>query len=580
MNWIGHLWMGWVACVSGTAVAWGIASRPVQESGPVPESGVAQPATPDFSGSIAAVVFEKCSICHRPGQVGPFPLLTYRDVSSRSKTIAATIRAGYMPPWKPLDHGLAFSNDRSLSPSERERILAWIDAGCPEGDPARTPPIPAFPDGWTLGKPDLIVRMKDPFPVPADGPDLYRSFVFPLQLPDDKWVKAVELRPQANAAMHHALFFLDSTGSARKMDGRDGQPGIAGMGFLAGIGGAAGGGAAGSDARGGALSGLGRLFRSGSPPAQRENIDAALARGLGGYVPGAVPSRLPGDLAMELPAGSDIVMQTHFHPSGKPESEQAELGLYLADREPSKRLVPIQIPAMFGFGAGIDIPAGEPDFRIRESFTLPVSVQAISVGGHAHYICSRMKMTARLPDGRETVLLEIDDWDLDWQDRYLFASPVELPAGTVLESEICYDNSSANPENPYHPPRRIRWGRQSNDEMGSITLAVVASDEKDRPRLQEQLQQHFRSAIVSRFAQGRGLGQLILQLDEDRDGKLQPSEAPPRLSGEVFSELDRDGDGALDESELSGLTRLLRLGGQLTEGEPTPPAPARGPRDR
>ncbi|MEQ1904335.1 MAG: cytochrome c [Pirellulaceae bacterium] len=508
-----------------------------------------------FSSDIATIIYDKCSSCHRPGQVGPFPLLTFDDVKKRASTIEAVIENDYMPPWKPVNHNVQFSNDRSLSKSQKEKLRQWIAADCPEGDRVAMPTPPEFPDGWSLGKPDLIVKMNGQFEIPADGPDIYRSFVFPLQLPEDKWVKAIELRSSAKSAMHHALFFLDLSGNARKMDGSDGKAGISGMGFLADFGGAAGGNQTGG---GGLLSRLGgQRNQRGTSAMEDGRIDGALARGLGGYVPGAMPTKLPGDLAMALPKGSDIVMQTHFHPSGKRETEQAEMALYFADRPPSKQLVPIQVPAMFGFGANIDIPAGEKNFRVTDSFTLPIDVKAISVGGHAHYICREMKMIARTPTGTEITLMQIDDWDLDWQDRYLYAEPVFLPAGTVITTDIVYDNSADNPENPYQPPQGIRWGRQSNDEMGSVTLAVVAADESQRPDLQVALRTHFTSSIADRFTKGKETGQMLLQLDENRDGKLQKSEAPPRLSGRVFEMLDQDSDGALDAAELGRLRELI-----------------------
>jgi len=403
----------------------------------------------------------------------------------------------------------------------------------------------------------MILEMTGDFVVPADGPDLYRSFVFPLALPEDVWVKAVELRSAASSSMHHALFFLDDTGTARRMDGSDGKAGIAGMGFLGG----------GLDA--GALFAngtgpLGRLAnrlgnRTGSEqPNQERRIDQALARGLGGYVPGTIPTPLPGDYAMQISKGSDVVMQTHFHPSGKPEVEHAKLGLYLAKQPPSKQLVNIQIPPMFGFGAGIDIPAGESDFRIVDEFRLPIDVEAIGVGGHAHYICKTMRLSAILPDGKEILLLDIEDWDLDWQDRYFFDNAVSLPAKSLLRTEIHYDNSSKNPENPFSPPQRIRWGRQSNDEMGSITLTVVATEESKRSELQDAVRDHFSKAIVERFTSGEGLQRMLMQLDEDRDGKLQMEEVPPRMSGPIFGILDVDRDGGLDPQELQKASELLR----------------------
>ncbi len=536
-----------------TEIADGFASATQQE---VIDRGL-RTAPVTFASDIAPIIYEKCSACHRPGQVGPFSLLSYDDVARRAKTIQTVVDRGYMPPWKPIHRNLTYSNDRSLSKIQIETLQTWFEHGCPEGDRATTPPAPEFPDAWSLGKPDRVIRMNGQFQIPASGPDVYRSFVFPLDLAEDKWVKAIEVRPQAKSAMHHALFFLDSSGNARKLDGSDGQAGISGMGFLSDFGGEtnvdAGILGKGSNVLN-RLAGRSRTIKSNAVEDGR--IDAALARGLGGYVPGAVPSLLPGDLAMALPRGSDIVMQTHFHPSGTPETEQAELALYFADKPPSKQLVPVQVPPMFGFGANIDIPPGEKNFRVSDSFTLPIDVQAISVGGHAHYICREMKMIATTPAGQSIVLLQIDDWDLDWQDRYLFAEPVELPAGTKVRTDIVYDNSADNPENPFNPPQRIRWGRQSNDEMGSITLAVVAADENLRPELQASLRKHFSQSILARFTQAAGLGEMIMQLDENRDGKLQRSEAPPRLSGRVFDLLDRDADGALDRDELAKLREL------------------------
>ncbi len=356
-----------------------------------------------------------------------------------------------MPPWKPLHVGIDFSNNRRLTDQQIGAIDAWVAAGCPEGPRDQMPSAPQFAEGWSLGKPDLIVKMAKPFRVPADGPDVYRSFVLPVGLPEDTWIKAYELKPTARNAVHHALFFVDDTGSVRNQSERDGQTGLKGMNFLRGVGG---------------------NFLERGPD--------RLAGGLGGYVPGATPRPLPGDLARFLPKGSDIIMQTHFHPTGKPEVEQAELGLYFADKPPTHRLVPIQLPPLFGMGAGIDIPAGESNYSIQASYTLPIDVKGIEIGGHAHYICRTMKMTATLPSGETRTLLEIDDWDLDWQDQYQFAKPEALAKGTKLNVTITYDNSANNPENPYSPPQNIKWGRESNDEMGSITLQVIASDESQR----------------------------------------------------------------------------------------------------
>ena len=497
-----------------------------------------------FADDIGPIVHSKCTMCHREGQPGPFELLTFEDVQQRAETIQAVVHDNYMPPWKPVNDDVAYSNDRRLTKNEHQLIDDWIAAGTPAGDLSQLE-LPEFSSGWSLGEPDLVVRMNGRFAVPASGRDVYRSFVFPVGLEEDKWVKAVELRPTARGAMHHALFFIDTTGEARRRDGRNGKAGISGMSFL----------------------------RSGN----RVATSALGIRGLGGYVPGAMPNKLPGDLAMLLPKGGDIVMQTHFHPSGKPEWEEAELALYFADEKPSRQMVPIQMPPLFGRLAGIDVPPGEKNFEITQSFTIPVDVQAVQIGGHAHYICREMDMTATLPDGKSIELLTIDDWDLDWQDQYQFREPLTLPKGTQLDVRLVYDNSADNPENPHSPPKRIAWGRESTDEMGAITLQVVAVDQRDESTLRgansklvsaafrDQFRQRLtprsnRPAIRNRPLRGAINAGLVKLMDRNKDGKLQHSEVPERSRQRIFDFADNDGDGVIDEQEIEKALAALQRG--------------------
>ena len=500
-----------------------------------------------FADNIASIVHSHCTSCHRQGQSGPFELITYDDVVKNSKTIQQVVNQRYMPPWKPDPNGIHYLNDRRLSSQQIEQINAWVEGGCVEGDRKKTPKPPTYPDGWSLGKPDLVLTMDESFTVPADGPDLYRSFVFKAGLDEDRWIKAIELRPTARAAVHHALFFVDSSGRVKDIREKDGKPGVKGMNFFRGIG-----------ASGNGFS----------------RMADGLARGLGGYVPGATPNRLPGDLARFLPRGSDIIMQTHFHPTGKVEHEKAELGIYFADVPPKQRLVPIQMPALFGVGAGIDIPAGEKEFTIEETMTLPISVKAFEIGGHAHYICKRMVLEATLPDSSKQTLLKIDDWDLDWQDQYLFSKEIELPKGTSLRVSITYDNSADNPENPYSPPRRITWGRESNDEMGAITMTVIAANEEERPILEEAVRkrsiQAIRNRIQNQSQSSSGLGErlgglrgrlgngaMLKLLDRNQDGALDSDEIPEGIRDRLLDFLDEDGNDRLDARELEAGRRNM-----------------------
>lgn len=473
-----------------------------------------------YHRDIAPIVYANCTSCHREGENTPFPLTSYEEVSRKAQTIRLVTQDRYMPPWHANEEATAFLDVRRLTPAQITLIDRWVAAGKPEGNPADAPVAPVFTPGWQLGEPDLIVKMALPYDVPADGPDIYRNFVLPLDLPADRWVKAVELRPSARSVVHHSLFFLDSSGTARKLDGKDGKPGFKGMSFR----------------------------QSGS---------------LGAYVPGVSPRMLPGDLARPLPKGSDLVLSTHFHPSGKVESEQTTVGIYLTDQPPSRKLEELQVPPDFGRNAGIDIPAGEANFTIKKNFTLPVAVETYSVSGHAHYLCTTMKMTATSPEGESRILLDIPDWNLDWQDTYYFAEPLILAAGTVIESVITYDNSTGNPENPHTPPKRVKWGLESTDEMGSITLVGVALDAADDRQLhlsskaqQTQLiarlgQELNKSGVLER------LPEILKKLDRNQDNSLQESELPERMRAALLLQLDKDGDKTLNPSELGSLKDWL-----------------------
>jgi uncharacterized protein (TIGR03437 family) len=404
--------------------------------------GYAQTVT--FSEHIAPIVYNNCTKCHRPGQVAPMTLMSYDDVRRFGGTIASQTQSRFMPPWKPEPGWVAYRDERRLTPDQIALIGQWVANGMPEGDPAKAPPVPQFPDGWQLGTPDLILEMPAAFSVPADGPDIYRNFVLPTNLTEDKWIKAIELKPSARVVVHHSLFFSDTTGGARALDAKDGQPGFPGF---------------------------GTIFTVGNPL-------SAINGGLGGWVPGTTPAFLPEGLALPLPKNSDFLLQTHFHPNGQAQSEKTVIGLYFGPA-PARPLTQVQVPAFFGIRANISIPAGAPDYKVRGSFTLPVDVDAVGVWAHAHYLGKEAKLTATLPTGEVRILLWIKQWDFNWQDQYLFQDLLPLPKGTRLDGELVYDNSENNYRNPNTPPKLVQWGENSTDEMGSLLLNVVPRQAAD-----------------------------------------------------------------------------------------------------
>ncbi len=399
-----------------------------------------------FTEHIAPIIFNNCVKCHRIGQVAPFALTTYDEVGRRAATIAAVVDSRYMPPWKPEPGWVPYRDERRLTAEQIALIRQWVAEGAPEGDSSRLPQMPAFADGWQLGTPDLVLEMPAGFTVPADGPDIYRNFVLPTGLSEDKWVKAIELKPSARGVVHHVLFFADATGAARARDGRDGNPGFPGLGAIFTV-------------------------QAGDPI-------TALTGGLGGWVPGTTPAFLPEGIALPLHKGADLLLQTHFHPNGLSQVEKTVVGLYFGPK-PTRDLTQLQAPAFFGIRANIDIPAGMRDYKLRGSFTIPADVDAVGVTAHAHYLAREAKLTATLPSGEVRILLWIRNWDFNWQDQYQFESLLPLPKGTRIDGELIYDNSADNFRNPNNPPRRVTWGEQSTDEMGSLILSVVPRQAPD-----------------------------------------------------------------------------------------------------
>ena len=228
----------------------------------------------------------------------------------------------------------------------------------------------------------------------------------------------------------------------------------------------------------------------------------------------ATPVFLPEGVALPLPKGSDIVLQMHFHLTGKAETEQSTIGIYFADKAPERRVWSLQIPALFGFGAGLDIPAGKKDYTVEDSFTTPVDLTAFIVGAHAHYIAKEMKASATLPDGSTQPLLWIPDWDFAWQDRYTYKTPLVLPKGTRITARIVYDNTDDNPHNPATPATRVHWGEQSFDEMGSVILAVQTVNKEDESALQQAVVERARGALAQARANGT-----LQRLMEQRAGR-------------------------------------------------------------
>jgi mono/diheme cytochrome c family protein len=395
-----------------------------------------------FNKDIAPILHKNCAACHRPGEVAPFALLTYDDAKKRAKQLVKVTHQRYMPPWKAEPGYGDFVDPRRLTDAQIALIKKWADEGAVEGKASDRPATPVFTSDWQLGKPDQVIEMSEEFEVPAEGKDIYRCFVIPINNAEDKYVTAVEYRPGNREVVHHALLFLDNTGQARKRDARDAKPG----------------------------------YSSGGGPG------FVPAGALGGWAPGLTPRHYPEGVAAVIQKGSDLVLQTHFHPTGKVEKEKSSLALYFAKKATTKVLVGTGLTSI-----NIDIPAGEKAFKATATVTLPVDTEFISVTPHAHLLCKQIKADYTLPTGLKKPLIWIKDWDFDWQDQYQFKTPLRLPKGTKIDMEYTFDNSAENVRNPSSPPKRVKLGEQTNDEMAILFMNAAVKSPADGKRLAEAM---------------------------------------------------------------------------------------------
>lgn len=395
-----------------------------------------------YCRDIAPILRQRCEVCHRPSQVAPFPLTNFEEAKSHSEMLVEVTRTRLMPPWIPgpaKTHG--FVGERWLTDRELELLTAWVQNDCPLGDEADLPPPARFVDGWQLGQPDLIVKMPEPFTVPANGPDLLQNFVLPIEISEDKMVAAVEFHPGNKRVVHHAVLFLDDKGQARKLDAATPEPGYSnfgGPGFLP----------------------------SGA---------------LGGWSVGNTARRLPNNMGRYLKKGSDIVVQVHYHPTGKVEEDQSELGIYFVDK-PVPELLKEKaklVGSIWMANYEMDIPAGEPNYKRSTSYTLPKDVIMVGIVPHMHLLGKSMRVTAKQPNQKEEVLIDIPHWNYNWQDEYYYERPIRLKAGTQLVVEAVFDNSSDNPVNPSSPPQRVTWGEETTDEMLFCFFLLTADKTED-----------------------------------------------------------------------------------------------------
>jgi tetratricopeptide (TPR) repeat protein len=474
----------------------------------------AHPAMPNrqqvtFNRDIAPIVLHYCAPCHRPGEAGPFPLLTYADAKSHARQIAAVSAKRFMPPWLPEPQPLRFADELRLSDEQIGLLQKWVEDGEAEGAPADLPATPQFVPGWQLGPPDKIVRAEEPYVLPESGSDMYWNFIFRTPVDRTRWLKAIEIRPGDKRVVHHANILVDRNQTARGQEAEPGA-GFAGMEL--------------------------KIESEAFDPDSHFLF----------WKPGTVIRPEPEGMALRLDKDTDLILNVHLQPSGKPEKIQPSLGLYFTDQPATLFPMLLQLEN----DRQLDIPPGAKHFLVTDEFTLPVDVDLLAIYPHAHYLGKDLQAVATLPDGSAKTLIHIMQWDLNWQAVYRYADPVPLPKGTTIAMRYIYDNSSDNIANPNNPPRRVAAGNRSTDEMAHLWLQVLphaSSDQNGDPRrlLQEAMARHTIDKNPGDFAAHYNLA-AMLQTRGAQTEAIQQFELAVRLRPQ-----DATANNALGASLLS-----------------------------
>jgi len=401
-------------------------------------------------------------MCHRPGGIAPFSMLDFDTVTGRLKDMADVLREGKMPPWQAVAPAGTFRNERHISDADKHTILRWIAEGGRFGNPAQLPPAPTFAADWDIGVPDAIVTMHEEFHVPARGTIEYMYFEAPTNFTEDKWVQAIEIKPGARDVVHHVLVF------ARPPDPP--APNVS--------------------PKGASAPGVAPAGAPSSPPKPVLVFDAAnkiddtprndslhappkrIGTLIGTTAPGTNVITFPEGTALRIRAGSILTFQMHYTAKGHDRMDRTSIGFRFAKQRPAE-----QIFSTAFFNAQFEIPPGAKDVMVPASVAFNEPVRVYGLLPHTHLRGRRWQYTLMKPDGSSEVILDVPKYDFNWQTYYLYAKPLEIPAGARIVARAWYDNSEDNPDNP-DPSTRVRWGDQTWEEMQFTGLLYSVNSQR------------------------------------------------------------------------------------------------------
>lgn len=378
-----------------------------------------------YSQHVAQILYKNCVGCHRPGESGPFSLETYQQAKTWGKAIKAYTTRRQMPPWKAAPGIGDFKDARIMSDTEIATVTKWVDSGMPAGDLKRCPKVPEPPStGFKLGKPDQIICSPTPYRLGAEGTDVYRNFVVPVDTNEDRFIKGLEFQADNRAVVHHIIVFFDLSGKSVDLDNADPEPGYSSNDLAIGV-----------------------------------PFDKTVW--VAGWAPGNSPRLLPKGTAFFLPKGTKVVLQVHYHKNGQEQYDRSRVGLYFDEEKNIQKIVQTgEVANPF-----LNIKPGLANQQFRSTRALSSDTEIIAVMPHMHMLGRQMKLTAQTPDGKEVPLIHINDWDFNWQETYVFKQPLQFPKSTLLKLVAEYDNTESNPRQPSHPPKSVFFGEATTDEM-------------------------------------------------------------------------------------------------------------------
>jgi hypothetical protein len=361
---------------------------------------------------VAPILRQRCGECHSPGEVGPFPLLTYADAADVSRMIGEVVESGRMPPWHADPRYGEWTNVRRLTDAEKSTVLRWVAAGAPEGPPAAKaaskPAPPPAGEFWRIGTPDLIVKAPKQS-VPATGVLEYRYLTVPTGLTEDRWVAKAEVHAGDKSVIHHVLIFCQYPKARRKEQ----------------------------------------------PP-----IDGGLEGGFfASLVPGERPNEYPPDAGKLLPAGAQLIFQMHYTATGVKTEDETRVGFVFHKAPPAKVVTTRGITQR-----RLRIPPHEPAATFQSKFNVTKDLRILSLNPHMHFRGKSFRYDLTRPDGSKETLLDVPRYDFNWQATYYAKNPIRVEGGSVIDCTAVYDNSAANPANP-NPETTVKWGDQTWDEM-------------------------------------------------------------------------------------------------------------------